>query len=532
MAVAPSTPRIGRRPLTLIGLGVGLPALFLVGVAIFLTLRISHALEEESARYNSYIALQVGETFERELLAELRTSIPPAESAAHADADTPAVMAALRAGTRRFLAPHFVPEDEITGMTAIIVESTALLYAPGEGAHRGGMFAGLLLHRSDGQVLGVGGWWFDPRRFLLDHFEEVVQDRLPENPRLYGGIVSTRRLSVALIGPSGEELGRIRQPGDTRTARIEGLTGPFEGFGIRVAPALGAPAAWATHFRGFMTTFIALMALVILVATLFGLNYLSRQLELAHLKSSFISNVTHELKTPIALIRLSAETLEMHRVRNAEEGDAFLRGIIRETVRLQQLVDNILDFARLEAGQVAFRFEDVDLLYLVRETIDTFRPRLEHLGFRIELDLPDSLPTVRGDPRMLQHCMLNLLDNALKYSRTRREVRVSAEAREDAATVAVTDHGIGIAPADQKRIFEKFVRVETGLVHDVKGAGLGLALVQQIMRAHGGRVEVTSTLGEGSTFTLVFPRTGASSEEREIGGAAAEIRSADRRTGT
>ena len=141
----------------------------------------------------------------------------------------------------------------------------------------------------------------------------------------------------------------------------------------------------------------------------------------------------------------------------------------------------------------------------MRETVDGFRPRLEQKGFQIALDLPEGLPSVRGDAVMLQHCVLNLLDNALKYSRTQRLVRVSAEARDGAVAVSVTDRGIGIAPADQKRIFEKFVRVETGLVHDVKGAGLGLSLVQQITRAHGGRVELESSPGAGSSFTLVLP---------------------------
>ncbi len=250
------------------------------------------------------------------------------------------------------------------------------------------------------------------------------------------------------------------------------------------------------------------MGMVIVLATAFGLRYTVRQLELAQLKSSFVSNVTHELKTPIALIRLAVETLELRRFSNPEESEAFLRSIGRETVRLTQLVDNILDFARLEAGQRVFRFERVDLLPLVRETVDSFRPRLEHQGFHLEVSLPDNLPPVRGDALALSHCLLNLLDNALKYSRTRREVRIAAESRGDMVAVSVADRGIGIAPGDQKRIFEKFVRVETGLVHDVKGAGLGLSLVDQIVRAHGGRVEVESTLGEGSTFTLVLPRAG------------------------
>jgi signal transduction histidine kinase len=504
VAPSPGT-RVSRRALILVGLGVALPAILLAGLGIYLTLRIARVVEDESARYNSYIALQVGEAFERELLAALRRSIPPAETAARSGADTAAMLEALRTGVRGFSAPHFVSETELPGTTGLVVESTALLYVRGEGARRVRMFAGLLLRGPQGEVLGAGGWWFDPRRFLLAHFEEVVQDRLPENPRLYGGIVSTRRLSVALLGPYGEELLRVRQPGHARSARIEPLSGPFGDYAVRVAPALGAPAVWVTRFFGLMIGFIGLMGLATVVAALAGLMYASRQLELARLKTSFVSNVTHELKTPIALIRLAAETLELRRFSTPEEGQAFLGSIVRETVRLQQLVDNILDFARLEAGQTVFRFEAVDLPAIVRETVDDFRPRLEQKGFQIELDLPEGLPPVRGDAVMLQHCVLNLLDNALKYSRARREVRVSVKALDGAVAASVTDHGIGIAPADQKRIFEKFVRVEAGLVHDVKGAGLGLSLVQQIVRAHGGRVELESSPGEGSTFTVLLP---------------------------
>jgi len=141
----------------------------------------------------------------------------------------------------------------------------------------------------------------------------------------------------------------------------------------------------------------------------------------------------------------------------------------------------------------------------VREAVEHFRPRLDPLGFKVEVEIADDLPKVRGDERALSHCVLNLLDNAMKYSRARKELRVSAGARGGRVTVSVADRGIGISPRDQKRVFEKFVRLETGLVHDVKGAGLGLSLVEQIMRAHGGKVELVSTAGEGSTFTLVLP---------------------------
>src|SRR5512143_2855893 len=407
MAVPGTVPRVSRRMLVLLGLGVALPALLLAALGIDLTFRIAHAVEDESARYNTYMALQVGETFERELLDEMRRAIPLAENAARAGADQANVMAALRAGTREFEAPRLVPESDLPGMTALIVESTALLYARGEGQQRDRTFVGLLLRGPEGEVLGAGGWWMDPRRFLVEHFDEVVQNRLPENPRLYGGFESTRRLSVSLLGGFGEELRRVRDPGHQQSARTEPLTGPFEGYAIRVAPAWGAPAMWATRFVWLEIAFIGLMGLAILAATMFGLRYATRQLELAHLKASFVSNVTHELKTPIALIRLAVETLQLRRFDTEDEGESFLRSIERETLRLQQLVDNILDFARLEAGQATFRLDRVDLLNIVRETVDSFRPRLEHLGFRLELDLPESLPPVRGDAIGLSHCVLN-----------------------------------------------------------------------------------------------------------------------------
>jgi two-component system phosphate regulon sensor histidine kinase PhoR len=174
-------------------------------------------------------------------------------------------------------------------------------------------------------------------------------------------------------------------------------------------------------------------------------------------------------------------------------------------------VDHILDFARLEAGKQVFQFQVIDPSTVVREAVESFRPRLEDQGFRVELDLPEDLPLVRGDASSLSQCLLNLLDNAMKYSRNRREVRVAAASRSDgdgdarAVAISVQDRGIGISPRDQKRIFEKFVRLETGLVHDVRGTGLGLSLVDQIMRAHGGHIEVESIVGEGSTFILVLP---------------------------
>jgi signal transduction histidine kinase len=503
--------RFSRRVLGLVGLWVALPAVLLAGLGVYLSLRISDAIHAQSQRYNLYMAQQVAASFEQELLASLQAAIAPAELAARNGQGGPEILAALAAGADEFGPPYYVLLDDLTGFDLLLVEHQPLVFARGSGGRAGLWFAGLLLRGPDGQVLGSGGWWFDASEYLARHLRPVFEERLPQDARMYGGIESTRGVSVQLAGPDGRPMSLGRDPGYARTAHAEPLTGPFSDYAVRVAATSNAPVVWADRFIALLVVFIALMGVVLIGATFFGLRYTVRQLELAQIKSSFVSNVSHELKTPIALIRLAVETLEMRRLSSPEDSEKFLRSISREAMRLNQLVDNILDFARLEAGKKVYQFATIDALEVVRDAVESFRPRLEHQDFRLEVELPADLPPVRGDAAALTQCVLNLLDNAMKYSRNRREVKVTAAARTDdrgeprTIAISVADRGIGISPRDQKTIFEKFVRIETGLVHDVKGAGLGLSLVDQIMRAHGGRIELHSALGEGSTFTLVLP---------------------------
>lgn len=497
--------RFHRRVLLAIALGVGLPALLLALLGVYLTIRISQSLINDTVRYNSYLGQQVSQAYEEELMDHLRRAIAPAENAARDGRSIEAVQAALAAEGQEFGEAHFVPVDDLAGYSLIMVEALPMLYAPGGRSRPGQYFCGLLLRDPDGNVIGAGGWWVDVGDFLRRHLETVLQERLPGNPRLYGGIELTRRVSIEVLDPDGLRIGRMRELSDLRTSRIDHLAGPFEDYSVRVGVTGDAPVVWTGRFLALEVGFIGAMGLMIVLASVFGYRYTIRQLELAQLKAGFVSNVTHELKTPIAMIRLAVETLEMQRVQTREEAQKFLGIIARETQRLTQLVETILDFARLEAGQAAFRFAAVDLGAEVRQAIDSLRPRLDHLGFTLKLDLPADLPQVRADANALNHCLLNLLDNAIKYSRERREIAVTARAREGAVALSVADQGIGIAPGDRRRIFEKFVRVENGLVHDVRGAGLGLSLVDQIIRAHHGRIEVESTPGQGSTFTLVLP---------------------------
>ena len=230
-----------------------------------------------------------------------------------------------------------------------------------------------------------------------------------------------------------------------------------------------------------------------------------REIHLSRLKSDFVANVSHELKTPLALIRLFAETLELGRVQSDEKAKQYYRLINKESQRLTQLINNILDFSRIEAGRKEYRFAPTDVGRVVVDVVDAYRFQIEQNGFELEVRVADDLPEVSADKEALGQALLNLVNNAIKYTRDGKYLRLDVSRRGDEVRVAVTDRGIGIAKAEHKKIFDKFYRAEDSLVHETKGSGLGLPLVRHIMEAHGGSVEVESAPGKGSTFTLVLP---------------------------
>jgi signal transduction histidine kinase len=230
-----------------------------------------------------------------------------------------------------------------------------------------------------------------------------------------------------------------------------------------------------------------------------------RELRLSRLKSDFVANVSHELKTPLALIRLYAETLELRRVPSEERKGEYYRVIGKESRRLTQLINNILDFSRIEAGRREYRMVPSDIGAVVRDVVESYRFAIEKLGFSLELSVGDELPPLELDPEAISQAVINLLNNAIKYSSEQKSIKVSVRRELDRVLLSVSDRGIGIPRSEHRRIFEKFYRVETSLLHTTKGSGLGLALVQHITEAHGGRVELASAPGEGSTFTLSLP---------------------------
>jgi signal transduction histidine kinase len=230
-----------------------------------------------------------------------------------------------------------------------------------------------------------------------------------------------------------------------------------------------------------------------------------RELRLSRLKSDFVANVSHELKTPLALIRLYAETLELGRVPSEDKARRYYRVINKESQRLTQLINNILDFSRIEAGRKEYRFRPADVGAVVREVVEAYRFPIEQQGFDLEVRIAEDLPETVVDPEALSQALLNLINNAIKYSGEGKYLGLDVRRDDGRLVISVTDRGVGISRAEQKKIFEKFYRVEDTLIHTTKGSGLGLALVQHIMDAHGGTVELESEPGKGSTFRLVLP---------------------------
>lgn len=230
-----------------------------------------------------------------------------------------------------------------------------------------------------------------------------------------------------------------------------------------------------------------------------------REMHLSRLKSDFVANVSHELKTPLALIRLFAETLELGRVPSDEKARQYYRVINKESQRLTQLINNILDFSRIEAGRKEYDFVRTDLTRVIEEVVEAYRFQVEQQGFVLEMEIADEIPELEIDKEALSQALLNLVHNAVKYSREEKRIRVSARQDGDRVLISVSDRGIGIAKNEQRKIFDKFYRAEDSLVHETKGSGLGLALVRHIVEAHGGEVLLESNPGRGSTFTLVLP---------------------------
>lgn len=261
-------------------------------------------------------------------------------------------------------------------------------------------------------------------------------------------------------------------------------------------------AAAVARRRLLEMVLVALSGIVVVAGIIVILVAAERERKLSNLKSDFVANVSHELKTPLALVRMFGELLQSGRADSEEKRKQYLQIIVSESDRLAALIENVLDFAKVERGQAAYEFSEHQLEDVVSRAVEACRVRAEREGIALTLEATPELPSVQVDERAIEIAVINLVDNALKYAADGKQVSISVLRNGAALEVRVSDQGPGILPEDRKRIFERFVRGKTAAGRQVRGSGIGLALVKHIAEAHGGSVQVQDAVPKGSTFVF------------------------------
>ncbi|UCE59756.1 MAG: HAMP domain-containing histidine kinase [Phycisphaerales bacterium] len=250
---------------------------------------------------------------------------------------------------------------------------------------------------------------------------------------------------------------------------------------------------------------------ILLIFGLAGLlaHYIGRQMRLTRLKNDLVATVTHELKTPLSSMRVLVDTLLDGQYEDKHITREYLELIAKENIRLSRLIDNFLSFSRMERNKRSFDFREVAPSDVVAAAIDATREKFESAGFRVETQVPSDLPALYADADAIVGVLLNLLDNAYKYSDNDRHVIVRAYEDAGAVCFDVEDHGIGLSRRAARRVFDRFYRVDQRLSRKTEGCGLGLDIVQFVVTSHGGEVAVESQPGEGSKFTVRLPAAGS-----------------------
>lgn len=256
---------------------------------------------------------------------------------------------------------------------------------------------------------------------------------------------------------------------------------------------------------GIYLVIFILIALLMVLGFVFTLYTLNEELRLNKMKSEFISNVSHELKSPLTSIRMMTEMLHQKRVPTEERKSIYYSVMMEENERLSHLIDNILDFSRMDDDRKKYNFIDVDMDDLLPKFVESIREKLQKSKFNIRYSCPDQVPVIKADKNALLQVFYNLVENAIKFSGTSRRIDIKLFLEEDELLIFVEDYGIGIPSKDQEKIFDRFYRGEEPQRMGIKGSGIGLTIVKNIMEAHNGSLTLESKTGEGSTFCVHLP---------------------------
>jgi signal transduction histidine kinase len=282
------------------------------------------------------------------------------------------------------------------------------------------------------------------------------------------------------------------------------------------AAYLTAPDAITSRARA-TTTVMWILILILFVSILTGSVLVLRsayaEVRLARQRTSFVANVSHELKTPLTSIRMFAEMLRDGRQADPEKQKHYLEVMTAETERLTRLINNVLDFSRMERGEKRYNMRTCDLVALARDVVESERARLEQNGFEVKFTTRSGILEVGADEEAIKQTVVNLLSNAEKYSPDVRQIEMDVGHDEGRAVVSISDRGIGIPSGEVRNIFDEFYRVDDSLTSEVKGAGLGLTIARKIIADHGGDIRYAAREGGGSTFSIVLPLAGVEGQD-------------------
>jgi len=402
--------------------------------------------------------------------------------------DLPPEVRDLLAGTalvNRILAEKKMPVGNPLPREDFTTEGYPMMYNP--------------IPNDDGHLAGIMGLVFNLDFMRHEALPAVVRKGLPKSERAF--------VSVRLLDREGDvrfEYGRpycaSRQPD------VSGKVPSLLGGGTITMSGDPAYTEWAGNNFTFNVLLSLFLALALALGLIFALRTASREIQLSEMKNDFVSNVSHELRTPLASIRVFGEMLHLGRVKDWDKVRDYGELIDTESRRLTQLINNILDFSKIERGHKRYRMETGDIRDVIARVLKVFEVRLQETDLRIHYREPDApFPLFRFDPDAIGQAFFNLVDNGVKYGREGERLDVSLQRDNEYLVISVRDYGIGIPHDDLDKVFERFHRVSTGSVHDVKGSGLGLSITAHVARAHGGEVRVESEVGKGSTFSLRLP---------------------------
>ncbi len=258
---------------------------------------------------------------------------------------------------------------------------------------------------------------------------------------------------------------------------------------------------------GFTIIPTVILTAILIAIFVYTVMVIFRQKKLSIIKNDFINNMTHELKTPISTISLASQMLEDGSITNTPQTiEHISRVITQESKRLSYQVEKVLQMAVFNEGKLKFRFKEFDVNKMIETVAANFELRVKSKNGKLTTEKLAEKPIINGDEVHITNVIFNLLDNAMKYSNDSPEIKITTENKKDQLAISVQDKGIGIPKEHQTQIFERFYRVPTGNIHNVKGFGLGLSYVKKIVDSHNAKIKVESTVNKGTKFTILFPQ--------------------------